>query len=346
MVIDKFFSKKITFLSFLMSVFVVYIHSNNLVNVGLADATTSIDYVVTKIIVECLARIAVPFFFMMSGYWFFRFDFFNARNDLNIIKTKLLKKGKSLVVPYLIWNTFVYLFFVIVTRIPFISNLMNSKEVVGLDFKTILLNVLLHEQNYPMWYVQNLLVLMLLTPVFLLVLKNKYVSFFVLIITGVFCCLEISWGYCQTTSIFFFLLGAILAVYFRKFFEEKGSKKVIIISSCILLFRVIVAYFEIPVISTIALLFAPVALVKLFDVFKDFKVTWYIKQSFFIYCAHLLPTTIVMKILAKLFGGNDLLAAASFFVTPFITLLGLYIVVKVISRFMPKLYRILCGGRN
>ncbi len=346
MTVEKFFSKKITFLSFLMSVFVIYIHSNNLVNVGLADATTSVDYVVTKIIVECLARTAVPFFFMMSGYWFFRFDFLNVRNDLNTIKTKLLKKGKSLVVPYLIWNTFVYLFFVIVTRIPFISSLMNSKEVVGLDFKTILLNVLLHEQNYPMWYVQDLLVLMLLTPLFLFVLRNKYISFSVLIILGVFCCLEISWGYCQTNSLYFFLLGAILAVYFRKFFEEKSSKKVIIISSGILLFRVIVAYYEIPVISTIALLFAPVALVKLFDVFKDFKVTWFTKQSFFIYCAHVLPTTIVMKILAKLFGENDLLAAASFFVTPFIILGGVYIVAKVMSRCTSKLYGILCGGRS
>lgn len=344
--VNQYFSKKITLISFIMSIFVVYIHSNNLVNVGLAEEITSIDYIATRIIVECFARIAVPFFFMMSGYWFFRFDFSDIKGDLTTIKSKLLKKVKSLVVPYLIWNTFVYLFFIVITRIPFVFNLMNMDDAVGVDFKSIIFNVFLHEQNYPMWYVQNLLVLLLLTPLFLLMLKNKYISLVTLTMLGVLYCMGFSWDYCQTSSIFFFLLGAIIAVYYRKFFEERSNKKIALIASGILVFRIVSAYFEFPVLSTVALLFSPVALVKFFDVFNDFKVNWFTKQSFFVYCAHLLPTTIVMKILAKLFGGNDLLACLAFMVTPFVTLIGLYIVAKIMIRFMPKLYGLLCGGRS
>ena len=110
------FSRKVIIASFILSVFVMYIHAKNLAYYDFGDAHGTLIFVLNQIMSETFGRVAVPFFFLQSGYWMFRYDIHNKKSD--VLKRKLKKKVISLGIPYLLWNIWGVLFFVIMTRIP------------------------------------------------------------------------------------------------------------------------------------------------------------------------------------------------------------------------------------
>lgn len=72
---------------------------------------------------------AVPMFFMISGFLMFR----------NFTWEKLWSKYQTrfhtVLILYLLWNTIHYLYYILVTRIPFIQRVMNGNEVVEISLK-------------------------------------------------------------------------------------------------------------------------------------------------------------------------------------------------------------------
>ena len=64
---DKYISNKIKNISLIMTFFVVILHSNNL-----EDSTVfNINTLIQNFIGQGIVRIAVPIFFLISGYLFF-----------------------------------------------------------------------------------------------------------------------------------------------------------------------------------------------------------------------------------------------------------------------------------
>ena len=96
------FSRKVIIVSFILSVFVMYIHAKNLAYYDFGDSHGTLIYVLNQIMSETFGRVAVPFFFLQSGYWMFRYDIYNKKSD--VLKRKLKKKVVSLGIPYLLWN--------------------------------------------------------------------------------------------------------------------------------------------------------------------------------------------------------------------------------------------------
>ena len=87
------FSRKVIIVSFVMSVFVMYIHAKNLAYYDFGDAQGTLIYGLNQIMSETFGRIAVPFFFLQSGYWMFRYDIFETKSDT--LRRKLKKKVKE-----------------------------------------------------------------------------------------------------------------------------------------------------------------------------------------------------------------------------------------------------------
>ena len=87
------FSRKVIIVSFILSVFVLYIHAKNLAYYDFGDVYGTPLDVLNQIMSETLGRVAVPFFFLQSGYWMFRYDIFETKSD--ILKRKLKKKVKE-----------------------------------------------------------------------------------------------------------------------------------------------------------------------------------------------------------------------------------------------------------
>lgn len=122
---SDYFSRKVTIVSFVMAVFVIYIHADNLKYYGITANDHTVANIIVNLFGEVIGGIAVPFFFMISGYWLFRFDVTDSSAVLVLFK-KIKKKVKTLVVPYLLWNTFGMLFYMVITRMPLALSMMNN----------------------------------------------------------------------------------------------------------------------------------------------------------------------------------------------------------------------------
>ena len=100
MLTNRALSNKIKLLSFVATIFVVMIHSSSAAATG-GVSTWNIwlhDFLTKRIV-----GVAVPFFFMISGFWFGRGYCATAEYDRGYVGF-LLKKLKTLAVPYLLFS--------------------------------------------------------------------------------------------------------------------------------------------------------------------------------------------------------------------------------------------------
>ncbi len=333
---------KTVWLYFIMSILVMYIHANNLRNVGLDNSHESLDWILTKILSNGIGNIVVPFFFMIAGLHFFTF-----RNDeIDIkkeIKRKVLRRMKTLFVPYILWNIICYAFYFVLTHTALV-NLLNDTSVVELSINNLLYGIFLHKYNYPFWYLRDLILFTLFSPLIYCILTRKWLSELMLILlalSSIFVRLDIS-------GLFFFVLGGFLAFYHYKFMEKRhdnyAEKCLCVI---ILLAMIIFNYLDYTFVYNVLLLASPISVWIITDSIVFPKEKWFIKQSFFIYACHVIPVSIVMKILAKIsirLGGSTICAIA-YLITPWVTLLIIYFIAKILNKFLPSLYKVLSGGR-
>lgn len=116
--LESRFRNKITFIQFLLSVGIVYQHTawnykrNSILNVG-------------QSFLFFLIETCVPFFFMISGYLFFR------TYNPSKAKIKIVSRIKTLLIPYLIWNLLYMIFVITLTKMGLIHNSGTSENVWG-----------------------------------------------------------------------------------------------------------------------------------------------------------------------------------------------------------------------
>ena len=124
-----------------------------------------------------LCTAAVPTFFLLSGYLFFR-----NTDTLSAVFQKQRKRVKSVLMPFLAWSAFYYVLYAAVSIV--IPGFLESN--VSLSPLRILKGIIFYEFSFPLWYMFQLCVFVLLTPVLLLILKNKIAGIAVLTIATVF----------------------------------------------------------------------------------------------------------------------------------------------------------------
>ena len=144
-----------------MAVLVVIIHYNLLVfkHIPYGQVELSIRHCATWAqmalsYVACIAAdVAVPTFFLISGYLvFYRVE----RFDRATYTAKLRRRAQSLLVPYLVWNLIAY----------FALHSSYSLKSLLLSFSFFPLGVygLNHPADLPLWFVRDLMALSLASP--------------------------------------------------------------------------------------------------------------------------------------------------------------------------------------
>lgn len=346
MKVTDYFSKKATTVSFIMSIFVIYIHANNLSYYGLEANGKTIPNIVVNIFGKIIGEIAVPFFFMMSAYWLFRFDTHDGI-AMNILIKKMKKKVNTICLPYLLWNTFGMIFYMAITRIPFAANMMNNGELISLTVSNVLEGVFLHKYYFTFWYLKDLIVLIVISPFLLVLLKNKYVTWISILVSAVAVLLKLDFILIKGSSFLFFMIGGYTVTYAREFFEKKGNNA----WRWLLVFVLtgISRYVNVPIIAELSYFISPILLWKSVDifflsVFYERKIKWFMTQSFFIYASHVIPVTIIGHLLAKV-SGTYLWVTISYLIAPWITLALIYVVANMLYKYTPRFYGLICGGR-
>ena len=122
---SKYISDKIKILSFVCIILVLYIHSgfsNEVLILNEKKTEMQTIHILQFFISGMVGRIAVPLFYIISGYLFF----LNIPQGMQSIYKKIYKRGRTLLIPYLIGCLFFVFFNVLVAIIPWASKYINS----------------------------------------------------------------------------------------------------------------------------------------------------------------------------------------------------------------------------
>lgn len=173
-------SSRIDLLRFPLIIGVIFIHnyatSVNMAHgsLGVAKSSIWVDSV-RYIISQGVARIAVPLFFLMSGYLFFLGGW-----SRGIYLSKLKRRIHTLLIPYLFWNITTIVIFAIGESIPqtkmYFSNTVwpPIHSFSLLNYINALLGISVqYPISYQFWFIRDLMTLVILAPVIHFLLARK-----------------------------------------------------------------------------------------------------------------------------------------------------------------------------
>ncbi len=344
-------SRKIQWLSLILAICVIFIHTYNSAVYGLTQYSGKIAFFVERFEFysnTAFNALCVPFFFMLSGYLFFR----------NYNWDKIFKKYKSrffsLVLPYVLWCSLYFVAYAILTHTPFISVRMNM-EPVELSV-TYYLDCLWNSTYTVLGFVKNLIIAILGAPVWFLLFQKKNKKWLdILSVIG--SCLLISYAYCLDIGYLqnplpiplfnlHFLLGGFFSIRCTNFAESNAKLKTLlsVIGFTLGIVYLFIASGKISCLWTISMIIFIWFLADVFPYSKELY--WWQKQTFFIYCAH----SIVLEMLEKLWllvAGKSVGAAlADYLLMPFIVLAILSVTAHILNRYCKPAYKLLTGNRN
>ncbi len=347
--LNKYYWKKRTIVTYVLSVLVLWIHNSSFANYPKSESlVSSVNSGVSFIFQEFFHPLPVPLFFIISGYLFF------YNYDTGMYITKLKKRTKTLLVPYILWNT-LGLLFAVFTSYTFISNYFVGREKFLISFESILKAIFLHGCNGQFWFIHDLYILVVLSPLIYLFIRNKYTGFLLvsaliaLNIFGVdlslFNILSVS------DSIIFYVTGAFIGKNYKKFFSEKVSSVTSIICIGLTALCVFINYLSV---KGFIHMKSNVPLIILwcfafwfsFDLFAE-KITVhnFMKNSFMVFAMHANLGTIICKLIYIILPKNEWFAIINFISTTFLTLLFIELITRFLKKFLPKAYSLLSGSR-
>lgn len=348
--VQRFWNKK-TIISYFLCILVFFIHISafaNYDNTG-TDAICTLNNLVLFVTHGLFTPFAVPLFFILSGFAFFR----NYNNSLYF--SKLKSRIKSLLIPYWVWNI-VWTVFAIVTSYTFISIFFLGRGKFEITPWNLFLSVF-HHYNTPYWFIFNLMFFCVCAPVIYFLLKNKVIACLVLIAIPVLIANNVTLPYAifyRSDSIFFFIVGAACGIHLKDFFTKKSSIIEIIISICIFVFCCFISGLSYYGFQTFPSFFEPIYLLlfslsfwKMADIFIDrIKIRPFFTRSFMVYLMHINVSAVITKLLYLILPKSNWWTIPNVVLTVFLTLASINLFCVFMQRFFPKVYMYIGGTRG
>jgi surface polysaccharide O-acyltransferase-like enzyme len=356
----RYLSDKLRVLSFIAMVMVVVLHAykaplsyhlgNPLLNGGYA-------FFIQIFFSEGITRIAVPLFFLISGYLFF----LNFNATVSEFALKYKRRAKSLLVPYLLWSAW-GLGFYAVLQLPAASrHFFTNDLVLDYSFMKILDTLFLNPIPYQLWFLRDLMVLVALSPLISKCLQYlKFVPVLLLFIAWLVF-FKFSFVVFRTESFFFFSLGAYLSTTKSTIPLISLNKHCYWIAGLI---WTLTAFFKalliwqnsgemmlIVLLGRLSILSGMLTVWSLYDMMMRnkespnellFRLSAF---SFFIYAFHEPVLTVVQKGLFYLTGASEPMILLNYVLAPVLTVsLGVSSGI-LLKRCMPLFYSLITGGR-
>ena len=370
-------------LRFPLIVAVVFIHNYpegeglNIQSVFLSGGGLSLINVLNIISVSIshvIAYIAVPTFFLISGYLFF----FHANEKFNFktYKGKLNRRIKSLLVPYLCWNLIALL---VILALKALGVLVKGNPVGGIvDFVSDgkLIRYFWNSAQWsfdrhnifgipcpmtapidvPLWYMRNLMVACLLSfAVYLLLKRSKYAIVLVLLLFVFNFDIPIS-GF-SIQAIAMFSLGAYLSIHGLALLETIGRhRRLFLFIESVMFCNLVATDCSVSLLHHInmslftilgALLSIDLAIISGRNVNDSKAASLFCRSSFFVYALHtVLVLDLTRKGVGVLFGFNEeAKRLALYFLSPFLCIALCLLVYCFMEKYCGKALAILTGGR-
>ena len=302
-------------------------------------------------IIRIIGDVAVPAFFMLSSYLFFR------NFTIDKYKEKLIKRIHSLVIPYFIWSIIFWSCYALITVIPIFSKLIVQNDF-SFAIIDILKNIGLATYDPPIWFIRTLFQFVLITPIIYYTIKkwNKYS----LVIPIVFIILNLifKFSYAGITSLLFWLplfyVGAYMAINKKELIEReilitKNRKTWIVLTAIIYICIVLINIFqdEKSVSYYLYRIISPIFVWILLDYIKvkNINIKPWMNDTFFIFCVHYPIITIIKRLLVKIIGTSKINIFCAYILSIIITIAIIFILAKIMKKYFSKLWSILNGRR-
>lgn len=346
-------SKAINQLRFPLAFLVVFIHTGTSFS---QDVPSS--YIVYRTIRAFLAGIlpvAVPTFFLISGYLFYsKLEIWNWGR----LRTKIHSRIHSLLIPYILWNTFYILFALLGTIYSVIFKEAPLSLLIGWFRSEGLFRLYWYggvDYPYPylvpLWYVRDLMICIFVSfPIYFLV---KYIgNIYILILLLVYVMQLSTCGF--LSSILFFSLGAYFRVNPEKlalFYKKQIRIGFVVCFFFLLLMKVASELFMsrfygggvIILVGVFAIMILSYEVVArkielTFPILKD--------SSFFIFVFHFFLIYDVSRSVQFFCGtNNESQLIMGYMLTPIIISCLSVLLYLILDRYLHKLLEVILGGR-
>ena len=336
---DKYLSNKIKNISLILTFLVVVLHAYNLES---SKLTLSINYFIQNFISYGICTVAVPMFFMISGYLFF----YKFNPTLKGWINKYKKRFKSLVIPFVIWclGWMIVLYLVQLTSFGrmFFSNMIVSdfsiKQLFEYTFK--------YPIPFQLWYISDLIKLVIISPIIYYLVRFLEKIYIPIII--VLCFINII-----NFPIIFFSLGCYMALNYPKlnFKVNRSVFRLVVIGFLICSVLRVFTLNNINyigesllaitrILGILSIWFGYDFIAKGYD--KVFKIAEY---GIFIYFFHEPFQSFFYRVTFKLINKTEVSQFILYFVTPILTIIISVSIAIIFKRYMKNIYCILTGGR-
>lgn len=332
---------KFTLLTFISSVFVIFIHANNIAMletsekaIGFGKAVFSIETYWAKLIDN-----SVPLFFFISGILFFRT--FEIKKLFSKWKTRVF----SIALPYLIWCTIYYLYYVICTNVPLISSLMSESNTV--NFSIIeWIRWLWVDRYYTLWFLQNLMIYIALAPIIWLLLKDHFSKIptgLVILLLYIVGKKYLPFDIPYSADFEFYLIGSYIGLNGRKWLYY--SNKTLSIVSCVYIALILISAFRFWNIAFSVLFFFAIWFAIDLLPINNRQFPWWMSITFFTYVAHDIFLEAFEKVFFKVFGASPITALLDYIFMPLIIEALLIAIAFVLRKWLPIIWKLLSGNR-
>jgi surface polysaccharide O-acyltransferase-like enzyme len=350
---DDTLSRKLRVTTFIAIILVVFIHAYNL-KTNFSTGTHAIRYdsktaFIENLLSENIAQIAVPFFFIASGYLFH----INIDGSAESFKRKISKRSKTLLVPFLFWSTSAFAAIYIAQLFPATGSFFSHERFADYSIPEILRAIFVSSMAYQLWFIRDLFIFVLLTPIIFPVLRRGGVYFvsalMIIWLTGI----TPEWPIFRFIGFVFFVLGSFIATSGKRYaFSLKKSRWLIIPWLIIVLITTYLMTYggaKFVLLENIAILIGVTAFWFNYDwysfIFERKRIFWVTQFTFFVYAAHEPMLVITRKLWIKLLGISEASALIGYFVCPLLVLFICITLAIMLKSYCRGLYNVMTGWR-
>lgn len=338
-------SRKITIGKFLCSIIIVFHH---------ASAWAYYSY-------SGITRLFVGFyhdgiFIFAMGYFFFWSGYFCMKqfNKYGYTKEFAKRKWQTLCRPYLLWcGIWSFIIWILSFNQGWTEWVGPGSFTFDHSIMGIIKALFLHAYDGPLWYLVQLIILTVFTPLVAAIVKNKAICLGIIILSAVVYIGGVTLTDFSLAGFIFYIIGAWIAVEGKEQLLSYESKLLNWTALIILLMLIGIVsafhnYKQIPLAVNLAIqILSVICYWEALNFIKYIKISWFMNLDFFIYVVHNNIEYCLNKYLARIFPSQSVPYLYINVLISFMIVMGfIWTAAKILQNKAPRVYCVLTGDRG